>query len=510
MHQSRHARRAGGVKGRALLLFRLARQDIRHHFAQALLLVVAIAVATATLTMAFALNGVDSNPFQQTKAATKGPDVVAQTMGKTMTSVTSPAELAALVALNHAKGVEAHSGPYPVATAVMRSTGIVVDVEGRQPGVAAVDQPKVTDGTWIRSGGVVVERSLAQAANLRLGQTITLNGHPFQVVGFAVSTAFDGFPGISLMWASEAAARSLATKAAPLTYYSNLRLSDGSPRAVTAFVNAHSTDNATSPFLTSWTVTADQDSSFLRSDQAVLLTGATLLGLLALASVTVLVGGRLAEGTRRVGLLKAVGGTPNLVAATFLVENLFLALVAALVGLLAGWRAAPLISNPEAELAGTGSAAAHARHGRSSPRRGAVVALASTLRSRDPCGADEHAVSARQRASPAEAAGFADTAVKEAALAALFGLRLVARRRRAILVARRASPSPSWVSLLGARLHAPRPWKLGGGVVVPGHPQSGSRRSPSGRSLAGHPGGLDRHLYRLGDGPRRAAGRALD
>ena len=80
MNQPRHARRAGGVKGRALLLFRLARQDIRHHFAQALLLVVAIAVATATLTMAFALNGVDSNPFQQTKAATKGPDVVAQSV----------------------------------------------------------------------------------------------------------------------------------------------------------------------------------------------------------------------------------------------------------------------------------------------------------------------------------------------------------------------------------------------------------------------------------------------
>jgi hypothetical protein len=112
----------------------------------------------------------------------------------------------------------------------------------------AVDQPKMTDGTWIRSWGVVVERSFAEAANLRLGQTITLNGRPFQVVGFAVTTAFGGF--------------------------------------------------------------------------------------------------RLAEGTRRVGLLKAVGGTPGLVVATFLAENLFLALVAALVGLVAGWRAAPLISKP--------------------------------------------------------------------------------------------------------------------------------------------------------------------
>src|SRR6266516_3584460 len=74
--------------------------------------------------------------------------------------------------------------------------------------------------------------------------------------------------------------------------------------------------------------------------------------LLALASVAVLVGGRLAEGTRRVGLLKATGGTPGMVAATFLAENLFLALVAAIAGLLAGWRAAPLLSKPEADLVG--------------------------------------------------------------------------------------------------------------------------------------------------------------
>ena len=111
MNQPRRARRAGAVQGRALLLFRLARQDIRHHFAQAVLLVVAIAVATATLTMAFALDGVNNNPYLQTKAATKGPDVVAQSGNDPYTSVTSPADLAALVALNHAKGVAAHSGP---------------------------------------------------------------------------------------------------------------------------------------------------------------------------------------------------------------------------------------------------------------------------------------------------------------------------------------------------------------------------------------------------------------
>jgi len=366
MNQPRRARRAGRVKGRALLLFRLARQDIRRHVAQALLLVVAIAVATATLTMAFALNGVNTNPYQQTMAATKGPDVVAQSGNDPYTGVTSPADLAALVALNHAKGVAAHSGPYPIVGGigpvgpVTRSTDLVtsVQVEGREPGVAAVDQPKVTDGTWIRLGGVVVERSFAEAANLRLGQTITLNGHPFRVVGFAVTAAFGGFPGSSLIWATEAVARSLATKADPLSYISNLKLSDASPRAVSSFVNAYGVKpfapaGDTKPSLTSWTVIAYGDASFLRTDQAFLFTGATLLGVLALASVAVLVGGRLAEGTRRVGLLKATGGTPGLVAASFLAENLFLALVAALAGLLAGWRAAPLLAKPEADLVGT-------------------------------------------------------------------------------------------------------------------------------------------------------------
>ena len=350
MNQPPHARRAGAVKGRALLLFRLARQDIRHHFAQAVLLVIAIAAATAVLSLAFALNGVNTNPYQQTMAATKGPDVVAQSGNDPYTSVTSPADLAALMALNHATGVAAHSGPYPIVGAtgpvgpVMRSTDIVasVQVEGREPGVAAVDQPKVTDGTWIRPGGVVVEQSFAETANLRLGQTITLNGHPFRVVGFAVTAASGGYPAMSLIWATEAAARSLATQADPLSYISYLKLSDASPRAVNAFVNAYGLKygapaDATTPSLTAWTAIAYGDASFLRTDQAFLLTGATLLGVLALASVAILVGGRLAEGTRRVGLLKATGGTPGLVAATFLAENLFLALVAAFVGLLAGW-----------------------------------------------------------------------------------------------------------------------------------------------------------------------------
>ena len=487
--QSRARRR--GVRGRALLLGRLVASDLRHHVAQAVLVVVAIAAATTVLSLAFALNGVTSNPYQQTMAATKGPDVVAQSGNDPNTGVTSPADLAALVALNQAEGVAAHSGPFPIVGAtgpvgpVMRSADIVttVQVEGRQPGVAAVDQPKVTDGTWIRPGGVVVERSFAEAANLRLGQTITLNGHPFRVVGFAVTAAFGGFPGMSLMWATEAAARSLATKADPLSYISNLELPDASPRAVSAFVNAYGLKygapaDATAPFLTSWMATDYGDAAFLRTDQSFLFTGTGLLGLLALASVAVLVGGRLAEGTRRVGLLKAVGATPGLVAATFLAENLFLALVAAFAGLLAGWRAAPLISNPEADLVGAPGAP---------PLTlvtvlvavvvALVVALASTI------------VPSIRAARMSTVSALADTPrlpkrrdslirlSGKLPVPALFGLRLVARRpRRAILSA--ASIAVAVMGLVAAlAVHAAVDSKLAhlgasGGLVNPDIPRA--------------------------------------
>jgi putative ABC transport system permease protein len=77
---------------------------------------------------------------------------------------------------------------------------------------------------------------------------------------------------------------------------------------------------------------------------------------LALASVAVLVGGRLAEQTRRVGLIKAEGGTSWLVAVVLMFEHVLVALGAAAVGLGDGWLAAPLIDSAGAGLLGAASA----------------------------------------------------------------------------------------------------------------------------------------------------------
>ncbi|MGD0069720.1 MAG: FtsX-like permease family protein, partial [Streptosporangiaceae bacterium] len=102
-----------------------------------------------------------------------------------------------------------------------------------------------------------------------------------------------------------------------------------------------------------WQAISSAAALLVQDQQQVLRVGALLAVLLAVASVAVLAGGRMAERTRRVGRLKAVGSTPRLVAAILVAENLALAVAAAASGLVIGWATAPLITNPGAGLIGT-------------------------------------------------------------------------------------------------------------------------------------------------------------
>jgi putative ABC transport system permease protein len=157
-----------------------------------------------------------------------------------------------------------------------------------------------------------------------------------------------------LVWLAEADARALAGAPKFLSYILNLKLAD--PTKAPSFANAHLSGSTGATILDSWQGIRDRHDQVVKDEGRVLRVGAWLLALLAVASVAVLVGGRMADLTRRVGLVKAVGGTPTLLAAVLLAEYVALAVVAAAAGLLAGRLAAPLLTGPGAGLLGSAGA----------------------------------------------------------------------------------------------------------------------------------------------------------
>jgi putative ABC transport system permease protein len=160
-----------------------------------------------------------------------------------------------------------------------------------------------------------------------------------------------------------------------------------------------------------------------------------LLALLAIASVTVLVGRRLSEYAPRVGLLKAVGGTPSVVAATFLAENLVLALLAAIVGLVAGWLASPLVTQPGNALVGSAGTSSLSLSTAALVIAVALfVALAATLVPSIRAARSSTVAAMNDVARPPRRRGTLIRLSSRLPIPALFGLRLVARRpRRALL-----------------------------------------------------------------------------
>ena len=84
--------------GRILLVGRLAVRDLRRRRIEAALLLLAIMAATTTLTLGLVLRDAASDPYQSTREATNGPDVVA--------SVGQPAGLSGLEELASSPGVD--------------------------------------------------------------------------------------------------------------------------------------------------------------------------------------------------------------------------------------------------------------------------------------------------------------------------------------------------------------------------------------------------------------------
>ncbi|MEU8117798.1 FtsX-like permease family protein [Spirillospora sp. NPDC049024] len=344
--------------GRMVLVFRLVTADVRRHPVQAAMLVVSITAATATLALGLSLGKATDTLFRQTRAATAGPDVVALTPGTGRTAAS------AMAALERAPGVAGHSGPYRQYYTTLTAHGLTsrAVAQGADAAPGPIDRPLVTSGGWVRPGGVVVERGFAAAMGVRVGDRVTVAGRSLPVAGIAVTSAHTVYPWAAmngpgggpsdangLVWVSRTDARVLAAADLPVTSLLYLKLRD--PAAAQEFVVSRRpySDEYPTNFFT-WQFMAEQDGVLLKDSQPVLVVGSWLLSLLAIAGVATLAAGRAAEQTRRVGLLKAVGATPGMVAAVLFAEYLTLALIADALGLAIARLAAPAVVNPSGSL----------------------------------------------------------------------------------------------------------------------------------------------------------------
>jgi putative ABC transport system permease protein len=374
--------------GRLLVVGRLAARDLRRRPGEAALLLLAITAATTVLTLGLALRGVIDKPYETTRKATNGPDVVAGLFPDS-NEPRARVDSAHVRAITTSPGVVGHSGPYPLVPVILEANGhkLLAQTEGRDRATARVDQPKLIKGGWLHPGGVVIEAAFAQALGVSAGDRVRVRplnveaeraqgpvpsgpGRVLRVDGVAVTAATAPYPepaclvnlclggaDTGLAWLTEADALSFAPDE-PIPSVVNLKLAN--PDAARAFAGRGS--RPPSPVapgaaqMEAWQDIRERSSNLVANERKGLMTGALLLALLAIASVAVLVGGRMADQIRRVGLLKAVGATPGLVAAVLLAEYVVVALGAAAAGIALGSLTAPWLTEASAGLLGSAGA----------------------------------------------------------------------------------------------------------------------------------------------------------
>ena len=340
------------------LLFKLAFAGIRSRLLASALTIAIAGAASATIVLALEVRSSGLDPWQRTFDAANGAHVLAY--------VSSEADARALAEL---PGVTERGAPVPIATVTVGPPGSTdrVFLAGlSRP--TAVNVPVTTAGSSLRGDGIVLERSLANALGIDVGDTLAVTGTrgpvDLPVLGTAVVPSQPRYPrrNPGLAWVTPATLERVEPDRSRWRWTEALRLAN--PAATAAFTERAATTLRTADLsFETWEVQRDYALGDAQPIQVIVTTFTILLLIVAFVVVGILVGARATAQHREIGLLKAAGFTPRQVGAVFALESAVLGLIAAALGFTLGMLLAPRLAAPSAEtLIGSPTIAANPWH----------------------------------------------------------------------------------------------------------------------------------------------------
>lgn len=324
-------------------LVKLAFAGIHSRLLASALTILIASAAAATIILALEVGATARDPWQRTFTAANGAHVLA--------TVPSQADARAIAAL---PGSAERDEPVPSAFATVADGG---EDRLQLAGLAAaprVNAPVPTQGAGPRKGGIVLERSFAEALGVRVGAPLSLAGAArpveLRVVGTAISPAQPRYPrrNPGLAWVTRATLERIEPVRSRWRWTQAIRLAD--PADAPAFAaRAAAVAPPGAAFIETW---QDQRANALRDKQPIVIILATytiVLLLVVFAVVAILVGARATAQHREIGLLKAVGVTPRQIVAVFAIESAALGAIAVVVGFSVGALLAPRLAAPSGE-----------------------------------------------------------------------------------------------------------------------------------------------------------------
>ncbi|MEV7864406.1 FtsX-like permease family protein [Streptomyces hirsutus] len=312
-------------------VWRASRAAVKRRRLQTFVIGLVVLCSTTTVLLALALLSAASGPFDKAYAVQRGAHMVA-------TFDTMKVSQEQLARTARQPGVETAAGPFgQVVVDIPKDwlwmAGGTLTVVGRADPAGPVDRIELLEGHWANAPGEIVVNWSAQGSpgTALLGTKLETPGRrTLTVVGFATSMSKS-----ASAWVSPEQMAALHPTSAQMLY----RFTDSSTEAQLSASLARATTELPKESLTGAQtyLTLKQAFSALADSY---LPFMTLFGVLGLLVSTLIVGnvvsGAVVSGYRHIGVLKALGFTPNQVVAVYLTMLSVPAVVGCVLGTLAG------------------------------------------------------------------------------------------------------------------------------------------------------------------------------